>query len=227
MTLLPIDQAIRQRHSVRHYINRPLTDEIIHALQTEVEASNSEGNLHIQLVTNEPRCFNGIINYGTFSGVENYLVMVGPKGDGLDERIGYYGERIVLLATQMGLGTCWVGLNYTKIKGTFVLNDGEKLVCMIGLGYPNDEGRHTRKRTPEQLSNIAPDSPDWFRRGMEAACLAPTAVNQQKFRFEYIAPRSVRASKTFSLIGYTSLDLGIAKYHFEIAAGRENFDWAE
>jgi hypothetical protein len=36
----------------------------------------------------------------------------------------------------------------------------------------------------------------------------------------------VRAHKGFSLIGYTHIDLGIAKYHFEVAAGREKFDWA-
>ena len=69
MQLLPIEQAIRQRHSVRHYIRKPLTDEMLSLLREEIDRCNSEGQLHIQLVTDEPRCFSGIINYGTFSGV--------------------------------------------------------------------------------------------------------------------------------------------------------------
>lgn len=60
--------------------------------------------------------------------------------------------------------------------------------------------------------------------------MAPTAVNQQKFYFEYIGHKGndkpkVRATKKFSLMGYTQLDLGIAKLHFEIGAGKGNFEW--
>ena len=64
--------------------------------------------------------------------------------------------------------------------------------------------------------------PDWFGRGVEAALLAPTAMNQQKFLF------TLDGSKVSSKAGmgfYTKLDLGIVKYHFEIGAGRENFRW--
>ena len=64
---------------------------------------------------------------------------------------------------------------------------------------------------------------------VEAALLAPTAVNQQKFSFEYAGMKNghhlVHAQKGFSIIGYTKMDLGIAKYHFEIGAGKENFEW--
>lgn len=225
MKLLTIDEAISQRHSVRHYLPKPLTDEMVKMLQSEIDACNAEGNLHIQLVTNEPKCFNGWICYGQFSGVENYLVMAGRKADELNERIGYYGERLVLLAERMGLGSCWAGLTYSEIKGTFTLEDDEKLVCMIALGYPNDEGRHTRKLPIEQLSNVSDCTPDWFHRGMEAVRLAPTAINQQKFRFEFVAPNKVRAQKGFSLAGYTEIDLGIGKLHFELGAGKENFEW--
>lgn len=225
MNLLPIHEAIRHRHSVRHYISKPLTSEMICMLQAEIDACNTEGNLHIQLVTGEPRGFSGLICYGQFSGVENYFVMAGRKADDLNERIGYYGERLVLLAERMGLGTCWAGLTYSEIKGAFTLAEGEHVACMISLGYPDDEGRHTRKRPIEELSNISTETPDWFRRGMEAARLAPTAVNQQKFRFEYVAPGKVRAHKGFSLVGYTETDLGIAKLHFELAAGKDNFEW--
>lgn len=223
MTLL---EAIKSRHSVRHYISQPLTQEIIDTLQAMIDKCNEEGRLHIQLVTNETKGFSGMLAYGSFSGVENYLVMAGQPEADLDERVGYYGEKLVLLAEQLGLGTCWAGLSYRKVKGTYNLDGNEKIACMISLGYHNDPGRNLKKKTAEQLSNVGPDTPEWFRKGVEAARLAPTAVNQQKFSFDFIAPNKVKANKGFSLIGYTKMDLGIAKLHFEIGAGKENFEWA-
>lgn len=222
MTLL---EAIKSRHSVRHYISQPLTQEIIDSLQAMIDKCNEEGRLHIQLVTNETKGFSGMLAYGSFSGVENYLVMAGQPEADLDERVGYYGEKLVLLAEQLGLGTCWAGLSYRKVKGTYNLDGNEKIACMISLGYHNDPGRNLKKKTAEQLSNVGPDTPEWFRKGVEAARLAPTAVNQQKFSFDFIAPNKVKANKGFSLIGYTKMDLGIAKLHFEIGAGKENFEW--
>lgn len=102
MTIL---EAINHRHSVRHYISQPLTQDIIDTLESKIEKCNREGNLHIQLVTNETKGFSGMLTYGQFSGVENYLVMAGEVQPDLDERIGYYGEQLVLLAEQLGLGT--------------------------------------------------------------------------------------------------------------------------
>ena len=69
------------------------------------------------------------------------------------------------------------------------------------------------------------EAPDWFRAGIEAAMLAPTAVNQQKFKFILHPGHAVEARALFSMVGYTVVDLGIAKYHFEVGAGRENFSW--
>lgn len=223
MTIL---EAIRQRHSVRHYISKPLSQDIIDALEAKIEECNHKGMLHIQLVTNETKGFSGMLAYGQFSGVENYLVMAGEPLPDLDERVGYYGEQLVLLAEQLGLGTCWAGLSYRKVKGAYMLDCKEKIACMIALGYHNDPGRNLKKKRPEQLSNVGSDTPEWFRKGVEAACLAPTAVNQQKFSFEFIAPNKVKANKGFSLIGYTKMDLGIAKLHFEIGARKENFEWS-
>lgn len=228
MTLL---EAIQARHSVRHYISKPLTEDIVEVLQEKIEECNRKGNLHIQLVLNERKGFSGMMAYGSFSGVENYLVMAGERADDLDERVGYYGEQLVLLAQQLGLGTCWAGLSYRKVKGTYNLVQGEKIACMISLGYPDDPGRNMKRKTAEAVSNVSDNTPAWFRAGVEAALLAPTAVNQQKFSFEYIAPQGdgisrVKADRGFSLIGYTRMDLGIARLHFEIGAGKENFKWA-
>ena len=125
----------------------------------------------------------------------------------------------------LGLNTCWAGLSYSKIPHTYVLGDDEKIACYIALGYGETQGVTHKIKTIEQVSNVSDNTPLWFRKGVEAALLAPTAVNQQKFSFEYVGDNKVVAHKGFSLIGYTQMDLGIAKYHFEIGAGKENFSW--
>ena len=228
MTLL---EAIQARHSVRAYQGRPLTDADAQALQEKIDEVNRIGRLHIQLIRNEPKAFLGpFARYGKFRGVTDYLVMAGVKADDLDERIGYYGEQLVLIAQSIGLNTCWVGLSYTKIPNTYVLNEGEAIQAYISIGYGATQGVSHKIKRIDQVSNVSDITPDWFRRGVEAALLAPTAINQQKFSFEYMGMTEgrhrVRAKKGFSLVGYTHMDLGIAKYHFEIAAGKENFEWA-
>ena len=226
MTLL---EAISARHSVRKYLDKEIPADIIAALQNKIMECNKIGHLNIQLVLNETRAFTGMLSYGTFSGVRNYFVMVGRKADDLDERIGYYGEQLVLLAQTLGLNTCWVGLTYRKAPDAYQIGKDEKLVCMIALGYGEKDGPSHKIKTVEQVSNASDLTPAWFKRGVEAALLAPTAVNQQKFSFEYAGMSNnrhlVRARKGFSLIGYTKIDLGIAKCHFEIGAGKENFEW--
>ena len=228
---MTLQEAIQARHSVRAYKEQPLKEEDVRALEEKIAELNREGRLHMQLIQNEPKAFKGVFAYGKFYGVTNYVVMVGQKADDLDERIGYYGEQLVLYAQTIGLNTCWVGLSYTKIPGTYVLNEGEIIACYISIGYGETQGVSHKIKRIDQVSNVSDKTPEWFRRGVEAALLAPTAINQQKFSFELLPaeegqlPR-VLAKRHFSLVGYTQMDLGIVKYHFEIGAGKENFEWA-
>ena len=163
---MELKDAIRNRHSVRKYKDQPIDEATADALKKTIERCNEESGLNIQLVLDEPKAFaNKLVTYGQFSGVRNYLVMAGPKGTEWEEKIGYYGEKIVIFAQTIDLNTCWVAL------------------------------------------------------------LAPTAVNQQKFKFILHPDNRVEAKAFSSLWGYTHVDLGIAKYNFELAAGKENFEW--
>ena len=233
---MTLQEAIVARHSVRQYIDKPIETSVVERLNKEIALCNQEGGLHIQLVVNEPKAFGGsnAFTYGKFSGVGNYLAMVGPKR--ADEAIGYYGERLVLLAQTLGLNSCWVGLTFKKQPDQYTIADGEKLHCVIALGYGATQGVQHPMRPMDKFVKVTfgkvgdtmvADQPDWFRRGMEAALLAPTAVNQQKFEFELIDDHTVAARARFTLIGYGKMDLGIVKYHFEVAAGKENFSWKE
>ena len=216
-------EAMKQRHSVRQYTDQPIDEEVLKALQTEIETCNQESGLSIQLVTNEPKAFDSFMaHYGKFSGVTNYMALVGKKSNMLDELCGYYGERLVLKAQQLGLNTCWVALTYKKIPGAFTVNKGEKLTVVIALGYGKTQGTAHKSKSMEAVSNITPDSPEWFKKGVETALLALTAMNQQKFSLSY-ADRKVSARAGAGL--YAKMDLGIVKYHFELGAGKTNFEW--
>lgn len=226
MTLL---EAVSARHSVRKYVDKELSADIIAALQDKITECNKVGHLNIQLVQNETRAFTGMLSYGQFSGVKNYLMMVGKKSKDLDERVGYYGEQLVLFVQTLGLNTCWVGLSYRKVPEAYNVGKDEKLVCMIALGYGETQGVSHKIKDIEDVSNASDITPSWFKRGVEAALLAPTAVNQQKFSFEYVGVKDnwhiVKARKGFSIIGYTGVDLGIVKCHFMIAVGDVCLKW--
>lgn len=218
-----LTEVMKARHSVRQYRDQPLDEAVISALRQEIDECNKESGLHIQLVTNEPKAFDGFMaHYGKFSGVTNYIAMIGRKGTTLDEKCGYYGERLVLLAQQLGLNTCWVAMTYSKIKTAFDVRSGEKLCIVIAIGYGQTQGvPHKSKAFGEVAQG---DAPDWFQKGVEAALLAPTAMNQQKFMFTQKDNRvSVKAGMGF----YAKIDLGIVKYHFEAGAGKDGWEWSE
>ncbi len=162
-------------------------------------------------------------HYGKFDGVSNYIALIGKKAKDFEEKCGYYGERLVLKAQQLGLNTCWVAMTYSKIKGAYTVDKGEKLCVVIALGYGKTQGTAHKSKTIEQTARAEENMPEWFKNGVEAALLAPTAMNQQKFMLE------LKENKVMAKAGsgfYTELDLGIVKYHFEIGAGKDNFEWA-
>lgn len=216
---MEIMEIMKKRHSVRAYTDRELSSEAADALRSEIDACNKESGLHIQLITGEPKAFAGIMaHYGKFGGVKNYIALIGSKDSELDEKCGYYGERLVLKAQELGLNTCWVAMTYKKVPEAFVTDKGEKLTVVIAVGYGKTQGIQHKSKAPEEVSNISEASPDWFKKGVEAALLAPTAMNQQKFYLSYENGRvTAKAGKGF----YTKMDLGIVKYHFETASGKK------
>lgn len=216
-----LNEAVLARHSVRSYIEKPLEYSTVSALEALIEKLNAESGLSMRLVTNEPNAFDCFFaHYGKFSGVTNYIAMIGPKNS--DELCGYYGERIVLEAQSMGLNTCWVGLSYKKVDGHYTIHKGEKLHLVIAIGYGATQGVVRKSKSIAEVSKCGAEMPEWFRNGVEAALLAPTAMNQQKFRFE-LHGEKVKAVTSWGF--YSKVDLGIAKCHFEIGSGKNADVW--
>lgn len=216
-------KLMKERHSVRSYETRAIDSEVKEELLSFIDQCNRESGLHMQLITDEPRAFDGFMaHYGKFSGVRNYIALVGKKGTDLEEKCGYHGERVVLRAQELGLNTCWVALTYSKVRNTFHIGEGEKLCCVIAIGYGTTQGVSHKVKPVETLCKTEGDMPQWFRNGMEAAQLAPTAMNQQKFTFMLKGNQvSAKAGRGF----YTKLDLGIVKCHFEMGAGKSDWSW--
>jgi len=214
---MDILEIMKARHSVRQYSEKKIEGGIKETLTALANECNKESGLNIQVIYDEPKCFDSMMaHYGKFSGVENYIALVGRKGDGLDEKAGYYGEKLLLKAQELGMNTCWVAMTHGKSAAE--IKKGEKLVCIIALGYGTTQGIAHKNRPLEQLCNCASDMPDWFAKGMEAALLAPTAMNQQNF---YITLENGKVSAKAGKGFYTKLDLGIVKYHFETVTGRK------
>lgn len=218
---MDILKAMYERNSVRRYTDEPLRKEHVHALEEGIAKVNKESGLSFSLVTNEPDAFSGkMASYGHFSGCTDYIVAVGKKGK--DEEIGYFGEKLVLLAQSLGVNSCWVALTYSKKSVKPVMNKGEKFYIVISLGYGIHQGRPHKNKPLEELCSCEGEMPQWFLNGMKGVLTAPTAMNQQKFHFSLV-DGNVNAKALFG--PYSKMDLGIAKYHFELGVGEHQFNW--
>lgn len=214
-------EIIESRHSVRSFLDKEIEAEKLQQLENEISSINEESGLHFQLFANEPEAFMANkSHYGEFRNCRNYFALVGPKN--AESAIGYYGERLVLFAQKLGLNTCWVALTYRKSHVNINADKGEKFYVVIALGYGENQGVAHKSKTASEVSDITGDAPEWFSKGVEAALLAPTAMNQQKFVLRYSDGR-VEAREKPAM--YSKLDLGIVKYHFELGAGKDGSIW--
>ena len=219
---MDITEAINYRHSVRQYKDIPIGEDLIKDLNALVDECNQESGLHIQLILNDPNCFDVFMaHYGMkFRNAVNYLALVGKKDiQNLDEKAGYYGEKLVLAAQQMGLNTCWVAGTFGKKKCRVEIAEDEKLVCVIAIGYGENQGKPHKSKPIEKLCREdLSKMPEWFKVGVDAALKAPTAINQQKFIISIENDEAVIVAKSAAM---AKIDLGIVKYNFEAASGHK------
>ena len=218
---MTIKEAVNERHSVRQYKDIPIEKEKEKELRDFIEAIGDENGLDLQFIVNDSECFDSFLaHYGKFTNVKNYIAMVGNKQyPNLDEAIGYYGEEIVLKAQTMGLNTCWVAGTFSKKKCKAQVGKDEKLLCVISIGYGENQGQAHKSKPVEKLCKAdLSTAPEWFKEGVEAALKAPTALNQQKFVITLDDDNAKITSKGGAM---TKIDLGIVKYNFEAASGRK------
>lgn len=219
-----IEGTIKARHSVRKFTDKQIGKELVEQLNTIIKGCNNEGKLNIQLVLNDRETFDkSLLHYGKIQNASDYLAMVGEKCENLEEKIGYYGEKIVLEAQELGLNTCWVAGTYNKGSVKATIKENEKLICIIAIGYGENQGKPHKGKEFNDVS-VTKNVPEWYKKGIEYALLAPTAINQQRFKFE-LSGNTVSVKPGIGPM--TKIDMGIVKYHFELGAGKENFKWSE
>ncbi|WP_028043111.1 nitroreductase family protein [Candidatus Stoquefichus massiliensis] len=218
---MDIWQAIEDRHSVRQYELKPIEEDIIHQLNHEIALCQQESGLKIQLICNEPQAFQSFfVHYGRFKNVHNYIAFI-IKSDDDNEKVGYFGERVVLKAQQLGLNTCWVGATYHAKKVPCSLHAEEKIACVITVGYGITQGKPHKSLPMEKCCLCIDEKTEWFEKGMQAVMLAPTAMNSQKF-FLTLKDHHVDISSHGS---YDKINLGIVKYHFEQGSQKDSSIW--
>lgn len=217
-------KTIRARHSVREYDGRnPQGDELETLRQVVDECARTSG-LNIQLVLNNPEAFQVVARFGLVHGALANVAFVTSRGNADDEAIGYWGQRIVLEAQDAGLNTCWVALS-SRRKNKATRSNGEKVRLVIAVGYGKTQGKPRKTKSIEQLATIeCPETPSWFQTAMEAAQLAPTAMNNQNFHVT-LRPDGKTVAIEAPKGVWNTLDMGIVKRNFEVVAHELGADW--
>lgn len=224
-------ETIRERHSVREYAGGPLDQAEFDALGAVVRECARESGLDIQLVGDNPEVFNVIARFGLIRGCRTHVAFVvddakapGATRVAVDEAIGYWGQKIVLAAQDMGLNTCWCALCSRK-KSHAVVAPGKKIRLIIAVGHGKTQGFPRKTKSVEALSSVeCAKAPAWFAVAMEAAQLAPTAMNNQNFKITLLSDgKTVRIDAPQS--GLNVIDEGIVRCNFEIAANEAGADW--
>ncbi len=231
-----LKKVIDERTSRRKYLKTEIEPSTAEALQNYIQEISGKSNLKMQLILNDETVFKGFRkSYGMFSGVRNYITLVGKANDDLQmEKLGYYGEQVVLYATALGLGTCWVGGTFDRTSCKAELSAGESVICVIAVGNVKERMStkeefiytmiHRKAKELEQLYISDTPIPDWFREGMEAVKKAPSAVNRQPVKLTYKENEVTAFVEDIKNQG-VALDLGIAKLHFELGAGGGVWDF--
>lgn len=218
---MDIKEAIYARHTVRKFQDKPLAEDVVKALQARIEKVNKEHQVNIKLVTNESVPVWGVMKFFMTKGLKNYLVLLGPDRADIEESLGYCGIDIALYAQTLGLNTWWVGGTYSKNSASKDV-EGSVINGIIALGYGQVQGVPHKSKAFEDVCQYEGAMPEWFKQGVEAALLAPTSMNNQKFM---ITGKDNEVSISCDNGKWSGTDLGIVKYHFEVGAGKDNFQW--
>jgi nitroreductase len=230
-------EALLKRRSRRLYEARPIPFEVFEKLAAACNDFRPFDTAMTVPTLRTGRVFKGIIgSYGKIRGAPCFLAFAGDTRDPhVNEKVGYTGEGIVLEATALGLGTCWVGKSFDReiASSLAAIEKHNRVLAVTPVGYATEEASfeerlltgfgQTHKRKPfSELASGMPHTewPEWVRMSLLAARVAPSAVNRQPWRF-LVEPESITVSVDDLHNSYgisKRLDCGIAMLHIDIAS---------
>ncbi len=218
---MALKEAMHEGHMVRKYTDKELPPDIVQKLNQRIADHNEKNNLAIKLMVNDGGAFHAFLKLILAKGVKNYFIMAGKESSDLDEKLGYSGADLMLYAQTLGLNTWWVGGTFSR-KAVAEKAWGRKAVGVVAVGYGKSQGVPHKTKAADEVSEYDGEMPGWFRKGTEAALLAPTALAKQAFHIEV---RENQVSFSCDNGIFSGVDTGLVKYHFELGAGKENFTW--
>lgn len=219
---MTMEQAMAERHMVRKYTDKNIPEELVEKLEERITDNNEIHHLNMKLVTNSTSAFNAVIKLILAKGVKNFIILSGTESSDLDEKLGYCGADLMIYAQTLGLNTWWVGGTFNRSVSSMV--PGKKVIGVIAIGYGVTQGKMHKTKTAEEVATYEGRQPQWFIDGVNAALLAPTALNKQAFSIKG-SDNKVRITCEESI--FKGANIGLVKYHFELGAKKDNSIWLE
>lgn len=241
-----VKEAVEKRYSCRTYDNKPLSAELKNKLLSYAKAlQNPYGpKIRVQLIEKESAAnAQKLGTYGVINGASTYLGVTVVDAPMALEAIGYDFERLVLYATSMGLGTCWLGgtFNRSAFTEAMEIREGELFPILSPIGFPA-----TRKSLAEKIMRsavkagsrqpwkklfykddfntpLSQEKSGEYSFTLEMLRLAPSAVNGQPWRVVLEEDKvhfykKHSATSELSGLDMQRIDMGIAMCHFDMAA---------
>ncbi len=220
---MTIKEAVKERHMVRQYTDKTIPADIVKLINARIAENNKKYNLHLTLVVDNSDGIGTMAKLLLSKTVNNYIVLAGTDTPRLDEKLGYCGADLILYAQTLGLNTWWVGGMFNG-RGALknLSNKKVRVNGVIAVGYGQTQGIPHKSKTAAEISEYKGDAPQWFTDGVEALLYAPTALNKQPY---VVKGDGNKVSISAGDGHFSGIDLGIGKYHFEVGAGKENFEW--
>ena len=218
---MTLEEAMHARHMVRKYTDKPLPGDIVAQLNQRIEENNRKHHTDIRLMLNDTNAYQGIVKLLLAKGVKNYFIMAGDEAPDLGERLGYAGADLMLFAQTLGLNTWWASGTFSRKNTKAVVGD-KAVLGVVAVGYGATQGVQHKLKPASEVSAYEGVAPQWFNNGVEAALLTPTALNKLSF---FVKGQGNKVALTYKEGAFAGVDKGLVKYHFELGAGKENFEW--
>ena len=216
---------MEKRHTVRKYLDKPVDMDLIGLLNDRIERNNCVYNLTFKLITNNSDGLSSLARLMSNNSVQNYIILAGKDNSDLDKKIGYCGADLILYAQSLGLNTWWCGGMFNGKNALKHLdNKAVRVNGVIAIGYGKTQGVPHKSKTADQVSHFKGDAPGWFKSGIKALLLAPSALNRQPY---IVNGEGNKVSLKVKSGTFSQVDLGIGKYFFELGAGKSNFEWED
>lgn len=240
-------EIIKKRTSMRTYKSEPLPDSLEEELMEYSNGVRGPFGANVRFVFAENEMKDASLKLGTYGVIKNapaFILTVAEKEEKYMEQLGYMFEKVVLYATSLNLGTCWMGGTFSKsgFAKAADLKDGEELPIVSPVGLPVENRRFVDRMMRfaagskdrkgwEGLffdgsfeKSLSPSKAGKYEVPLEMVRLAPSASNKQPWRIVMDGGNLhffLQHSKGYAkALGHDiqKTDIGIAMCHFEVSS---------